>query len=95
MEKNNLTADNILNALFITNGDPMLIEAAEDAEYVLNFIEESEDLIAVLPDDDDFADICARLGLSDANDPQKVYKIIGGNGAEIGYIAFANDWELA
>ena len=91
MNLNELKTADFMDALFATNGDAMLIETREDAEYAKDFADGAE-LVAVMPGEEKFDDICEKLELSEANEPRRVFKILGRDCA--GYIAFADDWHI-
>ena len=94
MEIKDITIDMLQGALYTLNGTPSLIEDQEEIEEVeLMFAEEVCDIIEVLPENDDFAEICVKLNLIPENKPKRVYIIDFGYNEERGAIAFADDWE--
>ena len=87
-----MNEESLYEALYASNGDAMLIESAEDAKTIAE-MNDGCTLIEVLPEDEDFADVCGRLDLSAENEPKRVYKIINGTQDTVtGYVAFKEDW---
>ncbi|MBD5280834.1 MAG: hypothetical protein HDS35_09890 [Bacteroides sp.] len=87
---------NDLNEAILTiNGfSSLLVENREEAEYARSIITTNQ-LIGIYPGNMDFQKICAKLDLTSANRPRKVYRIVDNHSSEIGCIVFPDDWEMA
>lgn len=88
-----MSNNKFFNALCNAGGDAFLVETEEAAEWLNNEVENRE-TSEVLPDDGDFADICARLELSADNNVKRVFRAANYNQEPI-YYALAGDWALA
>ena len=91
MNKQNLTIGDFNEALFAINGDSKLIETKEHAKYVKRFIEDKT-LRVLLPGDNDFSEVCAKLDVSEAN-LRKAYIIVDTDKTKVGYLALSDDWD--
>lgn len=94
----NLQLSDLYDALVVQNGDAALIETEDFAQQIYDDITDDgvyAELITREDDEDEFADICARLDLGPvANNVKQVWSFSSYNSGAT-YICFVDEWDIA
>lgn len=92
MNKNKLTAEDIINSLVQFGAEPFLVETIESAENVLEEINKGIEEVD-LSDEEERALQFLWLDLSEENNVQHIYRI-GEYSGQRGTICFARDYDI-